>query len=54
MEKFVISEKEIFFENANPYIDLAPSPDKTNINPGIDKKTQKRNNLLNSLKLESL
>ena len=36
MEKFVISEKEIFFENANPYIDLAPWPDKTNRNPGID------------------
>ena len=54
MEKFVISEKETFFENARPYIDLSPSFDKININPGIDKKMQKRNNLLNSFKLESL
>ena len=50
MEKFVISEKEIFFENASPYTDLAPSLEKININPGIDKKIQKRNNLKNSLK----
>ena len=54
MEKFVISEKERFFENAKPYNDLPPSFDKININPGIDKKIQKRNNLPNSLKSESL
>ena len=54
MEKFVINEKEIFFENDNPYIDLSPSPDKIKINPGIDKKIQKINKLIKSLKAKLL